>query len=140
MQELKVPKSTKSPVPLPLWARCSLISSKKCLGIQPEVLGLWRHFRVRRGSPQSFEGFLPEDRVNSILEEIEGGIGDNLWEELSKLDEKMLADLRKEHNQTVAVILAKVTADAVARVLPLMGEDRTVDIIERMVTIESSAA
>ena len=83
------------------------------------------------------KGFLPEERVNSILEEIEGGVGDNLWEELSKLDEKMLADyLRKEHNQTVAVILAKVTPDAVARVLPLMGEDRTVDIIERMVSIE----
>lgn len=87
------------------------------------------------------KGFLPEDRINSLLEEIEGGVGDNLWAELSKLDEKMFADyLRKEHNQTVAVILAKVTADAVARVLPLMGEDRTVDIIERMVSIESPPA
>ena len=83
------------------------------------------------------KGFLPEDRVNQILEEIEGGVGDNLWEEISKLDEIAFADyLRKEHNQTIAVILARVSADAVARVLPLLGEDRSVDIIERMVAVE----
>ena len=84
------------------------------------------------------KGFLPEDRVDAILEEIEGGTGEDLWAELSSLDETMFAEyLRKEHNQTVAVIMAKVTPDAVARVLPLIGEDRTVDIIERMVNIDA---
>lgn len=87
------------------------------------------------------KGFLPEERVNEILSEIEGGVGENLWEDVSKLDEKMFADyLRKEHNQTVAVILSKVTPDSVARTLPLLGEERTVDIIERMVTIEELPA
>lgn len=83
------------------------------------------------------KGFLPEDRVAEILDEIEGSGTGDLWKDLSLLDEKMLADyLRKEHNQTVAVILSRITPDAVAKVLPLLGHDRSVDLVERMVGME----
>ena len=83
------------------------------------------------------KGFLPEDRVSAILDEIEGSATGDLWGDLSSLDEKMLADyLRKEHNQTVAVILSRISPDAVAKVLPLLGHERTVDLIERMVGME----
>ena len=82
-------------------------------------------------------GFLPEDRVDEILKEIEGSNTGDIWKDLSQLDEKMLADhLRKEHNQTVAVILSRVSADMVAKVLPLLGEERAVDLVERMVSME----
>ncbi len=82
-------------------------------------------------------GFLPEDRVAEILDEIQGSGTGDIWKDVSQLDEKMLADhLRKEHNQTVAVILSKITPDAVAKVLPLLGNDRSVDLVERMVTME----
>lgn len=83
------------------------------------------------------KGFLPEDRVDEILMEIEGSNTGDLWKDLSLLDEKMLADhLRKEHNQTVAVILSRISPDAVAKVLPLLGEERSVDLVERMVAME----
>ncbi len=82
-------------------------------------------------------GFLPEDRVAEILDEIQGSGTGDIWKDVSQLDEKMLADhLRKEHNQTVAVILSKITPDAVAKVLPLLGNERSVDLVERMVTME----
>ncbi len=83
------------------------------------------------------KGFLPEERVNEILEEIEGSNTGNLWGDLSQLDDKMLAEvLHKEHDQTVAVILSRMRADAVARALPLLGEERAVDIIERILSME----
>jgi flagellar motor switch protein FliG len=82
-------------------------------------------------------GFLPEDRVGEILGEIETRSENSVWEELSKLDEKLLADfLRKEHNQTIAVILANLKSDSVARLIPLLGEERATDLIERMLATE----
>ncbi|MDK3016697.1 flagellar motor switch protein FliG [Pseudodonghicola flavimaris] len=87
------------------------------------------------------KGFLPEDRVAEILDEIEDSATGNLWGDLSELDEKILTDfLRKEHNQTVAVILTRIRADTAAKVLPLLGQDRAVDLIERMVAMESLPA
>ncbi|MDX2485499.1 MAG: flagellar motor switch protein FliG [Pseudodonghicola sp.] len=83
------------------------------------------------------KGFLPEERVAEILGEIEGGSTGDLWGDLSDLDDKMLADvLRKEHNQTVAVILSRIRADAAAKVLPLLGQERAADLVERMVAME----
>lgn len=87
------------------------------------------------------KGFLPEDRVSEILEEIEISSTGDLWGDLSELDEKMLAEfLRKEHNQTVAVILSRVRADAAAKVLPLLGQDRAADLVERMIAMEELPA
>lgn len=83
------------------------------------------------------KGFLPDERIAEILEEIESSSTGDLWGDLSELDEKMLADfLRKEHNQTVAVILSRIRADAAAKVLPLLGQDRAVDLVERMIAME----
>lgn len=83
------------------------------------------------------KGFLPEERVAEILEEIEGSSTGDLWGDLSELDDKVLADvLRKEHNQTVAVILSRIRADAAAKVLPLLGQERAAELVERMVAME----
>ncbi|MGV6810852.1 MAG: flagellar motor switch protein FliG [Brevirhabdus sp.] len=77
--------------------------------------------------------FLPEERVGEILNEIEGSSTGNVWNELSDLDEKLLAGfLRKEHDQTVAVILSNIRADAAARILPLLGAERSAVLVERM--------
>jgi flagellar motor switch protein FliG len=93
------------------------------------------------GSVESARGllksFLPDERVKEILEEIEGSGTGNLWSDLSQLDDKVLAEfLRKEHDQTVAVILSRLKPDAVARTLPLLGEQRAVDVIERILLME----
>ncbi|MFT6676407.1 MAG: flagellar motor switch protein FliG [Sulfitobacter sp.] len=82
--------------------------------------------------------FLPEERVAEILKEIDGNTTDNVWRDLSDLDEKQLVEfLRKEHNQTVAVILSRIRADAAAKVLPLLGADRATDLIERIMEMET---
>lgn len=82
--------------------------------------------------------FLPEERVAEILQEIDGKTTDNVWRDLSDLDEKQLVEfLRKEHNQTVAVILSRIRPDAAAKVLPLLGADRATDLIERVMEMEN---
>ncbi|MBM1312069.1 flagellar motor switch protein FliG [Sulfitobacter mediterraneus] len=82
--------------------------------------------------------FLPEERVVEILQEIDGNNTDNVWRDLSELDEKQLVEfLRKEHNQTVAVILSRIRPDAAAKVLPLLGADRATDLIERMMEMDN---
>jgi flagellar motor switch protein FliG len=87
------------------------------------------------------KGFLSDERVDEILEEIEGSNNGNLWGDLSKLDDKMLAVfLRKEQDQTVAVILSRLNSDTVARALPLLSEERAVDIIERILSMEELPA
>lgn len=82
--------------------------------------------------------FLPEDRVEQILAEIEekNATGD-LWGDVSKLDEKVLAQfLRKERDQTVAAILSRLDPEATAKILPLLGRERSVQIVERILTME----
>lgn len=82
--------------------------------------------------------FLPEDRVAEILREIDGNTADDVWKDLSDLDEKQLLEfLGKEHNQTVAVILTRIRPDAAAKVLRLLGEDRAPDLIERIMAMEN---
>jgi flagellar motor switch protein FliG len=82
--------------------------------------------------------FLPEERVAEILQEIDGNTTDNVWRDLSDLDEKQLVEfLRKEHNQTVAVILSRIRPDAAAKVLPLLGADRAIDLIERVMEMDN---
>lgn len=82
--------------------------------------------------------FLPEDRVVEILEEIGGKSINNVWKDLSELNEKELAGyLEKEHNQTIAVILTRIRPEAAAKVLPLLGQDRAPDVIERIMQMET---
>lgn len=82
--------------------------------------------------------FLPEDRVAEILQEINGNTSGNVWKDLSDLDEKQLVEfLRKEHNQTVAVILTRLRPDAAAKVLPLLGTERAPDLVERIMAMEN---
>jgi flagellar motor switch protein FliG len=77
--------------------------------------------------------FLPEDRVAAILEEIEGGQTGDIWKDLSNLDPNVLVEyLGQEQNQTVAVILSKLTSDIVAKIFLLLGQERTAEIVERM--------
>lgn len=87
------------------------------------------------------QGFLSEDRVSEILDEIQGSATGDFWGDLSALEAKELADyLRKEHNQTVAVILTRLKPAAAAKVLPLMGQERSVDLVQRMLAIDELPA
>ena len=82
--------------------------------------------------------FLPEERVSEILGEIEDSKRSTVWEDLSAMNEKSLADIiRPEHNQTVALILSRIRPETAAKVLPLLGAERAAELIQRMLAINN---
>lgn len=82
--------------------------------------------------------FLPTDRVAIIMEEIRGPAGRNMWEKLSNVPENVLANyLKNEYPQTIAVVLSKIQSDHAARVLALLNEELALDVVNRMLRMES---
>ncbi|HAT84627.1 flagellar motor switch protein FliG [Cohaesibacter gelatinilyticus] len=82
--------------------------------------------------------FLPNDRVSTIMEEIRGPAGRNMWEKLSNVQENVLANyLKNEYPQTVAVVLSKIKSDHAARVLSIMPEEFGLEVINRMLSMEA---
>src|SRR5258708_7099897 len=78
------------------------------------------------------------DRVNSIMEEMRGPAGRNMWEKLSNVQEEILANyLKNEYPQTVAVVLSKIKAENAARVLAILPDDLALDVINRLLRMES---
>ena len=81
---------------------------------------------------------LPEDRVNHIMEGIRGPAGRNMWEKLSNVQAHVLANyLKNEYPQTIAVILSKISSDHAARVLSLLPDEFSLEVIHRMLAMES---
>jgi len=82
--------------------------------------------------------FLTEDRVHLVMEEIRGPAGRNMWEKLSNVQENVLASyFKNEYPQTVAVILSKINSDHSARVLSLLSEDLSMEVVNRMLNMEA---
>ncbi len=81
---------------------------------------------------------LPEDRVNLIMEGIRGPAGRNMWEKLSNVQAHILANyLKNEYPQTIAVILSKINPDHAAKVLSLLPDDFSLEVIQRMLAMEA---
>src|ERR1700754_908672 len=82
--------------------------------------------------------YLPPERVGGIMEEIRGPAGRNMWEKLSNVQEQVLANyLKNEYPQTVAVVLSKIKPEHAARVLGILPDEFALDVVKRMLTIES---
>lgn len=81
---------------------------------------------------------LPADRVNAIMEEIRGPAGRNMWEKLSNVQENVLANyLKNEYPQTVALVLSKIRPDHAGRVLAILPEEFSLEVVNRMLRMES---
>ena len=81
---------------------------------------------------------LPRERVAQIMEEIRGPAGRTMWDKLANVHESVLANyLRNEYPQTVAVVLAKVRPKHAARVLALLPDGFAMEVIMRMLRMES---
>jgi flagellar motor switch protein FliG len=81
--------------------------------------------------------FLPQDRVDGLMEEIRGPAGRTMWDKLGNVNEAVLANyLKNEYPQTVAVILSKVKSDHAARVLTALPEDFALECVQRMLRME----
>jgi len=81
---------------------------------------------------------LPKDRVSTIMEEIRGPAGRTMWDKLGNVNEQVLANyFKNEYPQTVAVVLSKIKVDHAARVLSLLPENFSMEVIMRMLRMES---
>lgn len=81
---------------------------------------------------------LPADRVQQIMDEIRGPAGRTMWDKLGNVNEMVLASyLKNEYPQTVAVVLQKIKAEHAARVLAVLPEDFSMEVIMRMLRMES---
>ena len=81
---------------------------------------------------------LPRDRALQIMEEIRGPAGRTMWDKLGNVNESVLANyLKNEYPQTVAVVLSKVRADHAARVLALLPDSFAMEVVMRMLRMES---
>jgi flagellar motor switch protein FliG len=82
--------------------------------------------------------YLPPERVVGIMDEIRGPAGRNMWEKLSNVQEQVLANyLKNEYPQTVAVVMSKLRPEHAARVLAILPEDFALDVVNRMLKMES---
>ena len=81
---------------------------------------------------------LPRERVSQIMDEIRGPAGRTMWDKLGNVNEAVLANyLKNEYPQTVAVVLSKVRPDHAARVLTLLPDSFAMEVVMRMLRMES---
>ena len=81
---------------------------------------------------------MPHERVAQIMEEIRGPAGRTMWDKLGNVHETVLANyLKNEYPQTVAVVLSKIKPDHAARVLAVLPESFAMEVVMRMLRMES---
>ncbi len=115
-------------------------------GVVERLLGDFAESLGQRGNlTGTFEGTermllraLPADRVAQIMDEIRGPAGRTMWDKLGNVNEAVLANyLKNEYPQTVAVVLSKVKSDHAARVLSLLPDGFAIEVVLRMLRMES---
>ncbi len=79
-----------------------------------------------------------KDRVEGIMDEIRGPAGRTMWDKLGNVNEEVLANyLKNEYPQTVSVVLSKIRPDHGARVLGALPEPFAMEVIMRMLRMET---
>ena len=82
--------------------------------------------------------FMPEEKVGQIMEEIRGPAGRTMWDKLANVNETVLANyLKNEYPQTVSVVLSKIKPEHAARVLGSLPEEFALEVVQRMLRMES---
>ncbi|MGA7673916.1 MAG: flagellar motor switch protein FliG [Rhizomicrobium sp.] len=94
------------------------------------------------GSYESTERMLtrimPQEKVSQIMEEIRGPAGRTMWDKLANVNETVLANyLKNEYPQTVSVVLSKIKPEHAARVLAALPEEFALEVVQRMLRMES---
>jgi flagellar motor switch protein FliG len=72
------------------------------------------------------------------MEDIRGPAGRTMWDKLANVNETVLANyLKNEYPQTVAVVLSKIKGEHAARVLAQLPESFAMEVVMRMLRMES---
>ena len=80
---------------------------------------------------------LPPEAVEAIMQDISGPSGRTVWEKLGNVNDTVLANfLKNEYPQTVAVVLSRIKADQSSRVIGLLPEALSRDVVVRMLKME----
>ncbi len=81
--------------------------------------------------------YLDPNRVASVMEELRGPAGRNMWEKLSNVSEEVLANyLKNEYPQTIAVVISKLRSEQSAKILAILPESLAFDVVDRMLRME----
>ena len=81
---------------------------------------------------------LGKGKVDSLMEELRGPAGRTTWDKLGNVSEEILANfLKNEYPQTIAVVLSKIKSDHAAKVLMNLPEELSVEVLMRMLSMES---
>ena len=93
------------------------------------------------GGPERTEkilmGALPRSQAKSIIEEIKTPESPDLWQKLSLAKpDQLAAFLSKEYPQTIALVLAKISAEQSARILSILPSPLATEIVDRMLRME----
>ncbi len=108
------------------------IEFSKTIGQQGDLIG------SMASTERLLHRALPPDRAAQIMEEIRGPAGRTMWDKLGNVKEEVLANyLKNEYPQTVAVVLSKVKPDHAGRVLTLLPDSFAIEVIMRMLRMES---
>ncbi|MDB5383718.1 MAG: flagellar motor switch protein FliG [Rhodospirillales bacterium] len=118
------------------------VSSEEVEALCAEFVGALGQTGNIKGSWETTERMLlktlPRERVAQIMEEIRGPAGRTMWDKLGNVNETVLANyLKNEYPQTVAVVLTKVKPDHAARVLALLPETTAMEVVMRMLRMET---
>jgi len=72
------------------------------------------------------------------MDEIRGPAGRTMWDKLANVNEAVLANyLKNEYPQTVAVVMSKINPDHAAKVLGTLPDDFSLEVVNRMLQMES---
>ena len=117
------------------------IDSDVIEGLLREFVGMIAGGGGLAGTFESTERLLmkgmDKDRVGEIMEEIRGPAGRTMWDKLGNVNELVLANyLKNEYPQTVAVVLTKIKPDHASRVLGVLPEDFSMEVVVRMLQLE----
>lgn len=81
---------------------------------------------------------LGKERKDAIMEDIRGPAGRNTWDKLANISEEVLANyLKNEYPQTAALIVSKLKPSHAAKVLAILPEDFTFDIMTRLLDMDN---
>src|SRR5664279_3805787 len=85
---------------------------------------------------QMLDGVLPPEQIADVMSDVTGNTNHAMWERLSNVPEAVFACyLAKEHSQTAAFIVSKITPAHAAKVISLLSRELRNEIIRRMLNI-----
>jgi flagellar motor switch protein FliG len=92
------------------------------------------------GSPdevqQMLDGVLPPEQIADVMSDLTGNSNQGMWDRLSNVPESVFASfLVKEHPQTAAFIVSKITPVCAAKVIGRLPRELRNEIMRRMLSI-----